>query len=120
MNLASYQVKSCVEKKWTIIYQAGEWEEHSSCFLPELWGQAPHYLPLRFSGGKHEGREQSLLFFTLIKRKIKFSSYIYKEIQNGAVAKSYMANGLLNPHIWLNICAFPHSSYINDFATAPF
>jgi hypothetical protein len=33
MNLASYQVKSCGEKKWTIIYQAGEWEEHSSCFL---------------------------------------------------------------------------------------
>ncbi len=34
---------------------------------------------------------------------------IYSEIQNGAVAKSYMTNGLLNsPHIWLNIWAFPH------------
>jgi hypothetical protein len=32
---------------------------------------------------------------TLIKKKIKFSSYMYKEIQNGAVAKSYMTNGLL-------------------------
>jgi hypothetical protein len=27
----------------------------------------------------------------------------YKEIQDGAVAKSYMS-----PHIWGNICAFPH------------
>ncbi len=33
---------------------------------------------------------------------------MYKEIQKGAVAKSYMTNGLLNPHIWGNICAFPH------------
>jgi hypothetical protein len=31
---------------------------------------------------------------TLIKKKRKFS-YIYKEIQNGAVAKSYMTKGLL-------------------------
>ncbi len=30
---------------------------------------------------------------TLIKKKIKISSY--KEIQSGAVAKSYMTNGLL-------------------------
>ena len=29
---------------------------------------------------------------------------IYKLIQNGAVAKSY----LQPTHIWLNICAFPH------------
>ncbi len=29
------------------------------------------------------------------------------EIQNGAVAKSYMTNALLI-HIWGNICAFPH------------
>jgi hypothetical protein len=42
--------------------------------------------------------------YALIKKKRKFSSY--KEIQNGAVAKSYMTNGLLiyggilgNPHI---------------------
>jgi hypothetical protein len=32
---------------------------------------------------------------TLIKKKIKFSFYMYKEIQSGAVAKSYMTNGLL-------------------------
>jgi hypothetical protein len=32
---------------------------------------------------------------------------IYKEIQSGAVAKSYMTNCLLI-HIWGNICAFPH------------
>jgi hypothetical protein len=30
----------------------------------------------------------------------------YNEIQNGAVAKSYMTNGLLI--YGLNICAFPH------------
>ncbi len=35
---------------------------------------------------------------SLIKKKIKLSS----------VAKSHMANGLLNSHIWLNICAVPH------------
>jgi hypothetical protein len=28
---------------------------------------------------------------------------VYKEIQNRAVAKSYMTNGLLSPHIWGNI-----------------
>jgi hypothetical protein len=32
---------------------------------------------------------------------------MYKEIQNGAVAKSYMANGLLILYM-VNICAFPH------------
>ncbi len=31
-----------------------------------------------------------------------------KEIQKGAVVKSYMTNCLLSPHIWLNICLFPH------------
>jgi hypothetical protein len=46
---------------------------------------------------------------------------IYKEIQNGAVAKSYKSNGLL---IWGNICAFPHTYIrtpflIYDFVTAP-
>jgi hypothetical protein len=30
----------------------------------------------------------------LIKKKIKFSLYVYREIQSGAVAKSYMTNGL--------------------------
>jgi hypothetical protein len=45
---------------------------------------------------------------------------VYKEIQNGAVAKSYMTNGIL---IYGEI--FAHSSYIMkpfliyDFATAP-
>ncbi len=34
---------------------------------------------------------------------------IYKEIHSGAVAKSYMTNGLLNHHIWGNICAFTHT-----------
>jgi hypothetical protein len=38
--------------------------------------------------------ERKNSYGTLIKKKIKFS-LIYKEIQNGAVAKSYMTNGLL-------------------------
>ncbi len=42
---------------------------------------------------------------TLIKNEIQIF-LIYKEIQNGAVAKSYMTNG--PPHIWGNIGAFPH------------
>ncbi len=55
--------------------------------------------------------------FTCKQRLIQTASYtdkkgnqifiIYKEIQNGAVAKSYMTNGLLI-HIWGNVCAFPH------------
>ncbi len=55
----------------------------------------------------------------MIKKKIKFFSYIRK-IQNGAVAKSYMWKGFL---IYGEI--FAHFSYmrkpflINDFATAP-
>jgi hypothetical protein len=42
----------------------------------------------------------------LIKKKKIF--LICREIQKGAAAKSYMNNDLLNPHIWLNICTFPH------------
>jgi hypothetical protein len=34
-------------------------------------------------------------YSTLIKKKTKFSSYMYKEIQGGAVAKSYMRKGFL-------------------------
>jgi hypothetical protein len=37
-------------------------------------------------------------------KKENYIFLIYKEIQNGAVAKSYMTKGLL---IWGNICAFP-------------
>ncbi len=33
---------------------------------------------------------QSTCINYMIKKKIKFSSYTYKEIQSGAVAKSYM------------------------------
>ncbi len=35
------------------------------------------------------------LKYTLLKKKRKFSSHMYKEIQKGAVAKSYMTEGLL-------------------------
>jgi hypothetical protein len=41
---------------------------------------------------------------TLIKKENQ-NFLIYKEIQNGAVAKSYITNGLL---IWRNISQFPH------------
>jgi hypothetical protein len=33
---------------------------------------------------------------------------IYKESQSGAVEKSYLTKDLLSPHIWGNLCAFPH------------
>ncbi len=65
------------------------------------------------------GYRQQLLLTTLIKKKIKFSSY-YKEIQSGAVAKSYLTNGR---HIYRKY--LPISSYIrkpfliDDCATAP-
>ncbi len=59
---------------------------------------------------------------TLLKKKTQIF-LIYKEIQNGAIVKSYMTNGLL---IYGEIFAhFPQSSYIRkpffiyDFATAP-
>jgi hypothetical protein len=47
-----------------------------------------------------------LIVPTLIK-KDNTIFLVYKEIQNGAVAMSYMTNGLLM-HIWGNVCAFPH------------
>jgi hypothetical protein len=47
---------------------------------------------------------------------------IYKEIQNGAVAKSYMTNGLLKyaeilAHFLISYIRKPFLTY--DFATAP-
>ena len=58
---------------------------------------------------------------SLIKKKIKLSSYIYKEIQNGAVAKSYMTNGLLiYGEKYLRISSYIRKLFlIYDFATAP-
>jgi hypothetical protein len=58
-------------------------------------------------------------------KKEKKIVLIYKEIHSGAVAKSYMTNGLLSPHIWgkyLRISSYirkPFLIYIYDFATAP-
>ncbi len=40
-------------------------------------------------------------------KKENFIFLIYKEIQAGAVAKSYMTIDQRPAHIWLNICAFP-------------
>ncbi len=39
-------------------------------------------------------------------KKIKFFSYTYKEIQSGAVAKSYMTNGLLNGEIFAHFLVY--------------
>ncbi len=41
---------------------------------------------------------------TLTKKKIKFSSYIRKFRKHGCKAKDWRP-----PHIWVNICAFPHT-----------
>jgi hypothetical protein len=63
---------------------------------------------------------------TLIKKKIKFSSYthiLYKEIQSGAVAKSYMRKGFLiyeEMLKYLVIYCMRRPLVISDFATAPF
>jgi hypothetical protein len=64
----------------------------------------------------------ALPFFknALIKKKKNF--LIYKEIQSGAVAKSYMTNGLIIQYMGKYLCI---SAYIRkpfliyDFATAP-
>jgi hypothetical protein len=47
-------------------------------------------------------------------------SLIYKEIQNGAVAKTYMTNGLLIYGEYLRISSYIRKPFlIYDFATAP-
>ncbi len=47
--------------------------------------------------------------------------FIYMEIQNGAVAKSYMTNGLLTYVKYLRISSYIRKpSLIYDFPTAPF
>jgi hypothetical protein len=64
------------------------------------------------------------VYYTLIKKNIKFFSYVNickEEIQNGAVAKSYMNNGLLiYMGIYLRISSYIRKPFfIYDFATAP-
>jgi hypothetical protein len=45
---------------------------------------------------------------------------IYKEIQNGAVAKSYMTDGLLiHAEIFAHFLIYKEALLIYDFATAP-
>jgi hypothetical protein len=59
---------------------------------------------------------------TLIKNKIKFSSYIRK-FRSGAVAKSYMRKGFLiyeEMRKYLVIYSMRRPLVIYDFATAPF
>jgi hypothetical protein len=59
------------------------------------------------------------LYCTLIKKKIFL---IYKEIQSGAVAKSYMRKGFLIYEEMHKYCISPYMRrplVIYDFATAP-
>ncbi len=57
---------------------------------------------------------------TLLKKKIKIF-LIYKEIQNGAVGKSYMRKGfLLYEEMRKIFCHMRRPLVINDFVTAPF
>jgi hypothetical protein len=60
--------------------------------------------------------------YTLIKKKIKFSSYTvqYKEIQSGAVATSYMRQGFLIFEDDFPIQYMTRPLVIYDFATAEF
>ncbi len=65
---------------------------------------------------KPNGRRYGFLSFTVYTdKKENLIFLIYREIQSGAVAKSYMTNGLLNPHIWGNIFAFPHILHRKPF-----
>jgi hypothetical protein len=55
-----------------------------------------------FYHARKQNKTKSLcLYRTLIKKKIKFSSYIYKDIKTGAVAKSYIQyeEGLPNMYV---------------------
>ncbi len=68
------------------------------------------------------------MFAKVIKEKVVVVSdkkenqifLIYKEIQNGAVAKLYMTNGLLIYGKYLRISSYIRNPFlIYDFATAP-
>jgi hypothetical protein len=55
----------------------------------------------------------------MIKKKIKIF-LIYKEIQNGALAKSYKTNASSYMRKYLNISSYIRKPFlIYDFATAP-
>jgi hypothetical protein len=59
----------------------------------------------------------------LMKKKTKFSSHTYKEIQMGAVAKSYMRKGILiyeEMRKYLTIYSMRRTLFIYDFAPDPF
>ncbi len=63
-----------------------------------------------------------LVGYTLIKKENQIF-LICKEIQNGAVAKSYMTNGLLIQYMaeYLGIASYIRKPFlIYDFATTPF
>jgi hypothetical protein len=62
------------------------------------------------------------LFFTQTDKKENKIFFIYKEIQKGAVAKSYITNGLLIQYMTKNLRIFSYLRkpfFIYYFATAP-
>jgi hypothetical protein len=64
-----------------------------------------------------------LLDCTMIKKKIKIFFLIYKEIQSGAVAKSYIRKGFLiyeEMRKYFTIYCMRRPLVIYDFATATF
>jgi hypothetical protein len=65
--------------------------------LYKIQHPSKYYAVAKGREAKLSARERGSMSYlpTLIKKKIKFSSYTYKEIQDREVAKSYTNNGLL-------------------------
>jgi hypothetical protein len=70
------------------------WTDLDESFMPLSAGPKIKYIDPFYVQTCHTDKKENQIFL------------IYREIQSGAVAKSYMTNGLLN--IWGNIFAFPH------------
>jgi hypothetical protein len=65
-----------------------------------------HLLPKKYFFSYYLNESHVSISSTYTDKKENLIFLIYKEMQNGAVAKSYMTNGLLIHRG--NICAFPH------------
>jgi len=63
-------------------------------------------------------RHLQLTFVVYTDKKENKIFLIYKEIQKGSVAKSYMTI-TASSYIWLNICALPHILGSPSFVTDP-
>ncbi len=69
--------------------------------------QSSHLFVVCWAGTIDYTSNNMLYMYSLHWYKIIKKFLIYKEIQKGAVAKSYMTKGIFI-YVWLNICAFPH------------